>query len=219
MKIEINNPPEDFELWIDGVPYAVGDKPPKPQENRWSNALDVLEPLKTTGAWGRSNGGRGASAQEVNFNADRLPGDWYIPRVEEAATEFGLPVWILLGIFDRESNHGRSLDNNGYGDAGNGFGVGQVDSRYHTQAGKPDPYALEHMKQCCEIFTDYLRQIEQKHSGWADKYVLKGATVAYNSGVSNVVTISGMDKGTTGSDYGADTCCRMQLWKQKIHVY
>lgn len=197
---------------IDGIEGIWTPVEQKPQEYRWYAALDALEPDNPTGAWGRSGSGRAGSKREVDYNASRLPGEWYTERVEQAAAEFSLPPWMLMGIFDRESNHGRSLVN-GYGDNGHGFGVGQVDSRYHEQRGKPDPYALEHMRQCCEIFTDYLRQVEKKHPDWDDKYVLKGATVAYNSGVSNVVTINGMDKGTTGNDYGADTCARAQYWK------
>lgn len=202
------------EVYIDGVLYVPAEAAQKPPEasNRWEAALDALETTSPTGAWGKRRGGIAASRADVDYNRARLPGPWYMERVKQVAEIHNLPPWLLLGIFDRESNHGRALQN-GYGDNGNGFGVGQVDRRYHTQLGKPDPYAVEHMGQCCDIFTDYLRQIEKKHPGWADKYVLKGAVVAYNSGVKNVATIQNMDKGTTGDDYGADTCARAQYWK------
>lgn len=192
-------------VWTPGISKA----------RRWQVALDALEPDKPAGAWGRTGSGRAGSKSEVAYNASKLSNTWYPERVKQAASEFDLPFPLLMGIFDRESNHGRSLKN-GYGDNGHGFGVGQVDSRYHEQRGKPDPYALDHMRQCCEILSDYLGQVEKKHPDWADKYLLKGAVVAYNSGVSNVVTINGMDQGTTGNDYGADVCARAQYWQMLL---
>ena len=72
------------------------------------------------------------------------------------------------------------------------------------------------MAQCAEILTQYLADVEAKHPDWPDKYILKGALVAYNSGVKNVQSIEGMDRGTTGNDYGADTAARAQYWQELV---
>jgi len=202
-----------MEVIIDGVRYVPAqDNSPLPS-SRWYDALDVLELDKPTGAWGKLNGGVKASRADVDYNRKRLPASPYTENVEEAAKAYDLPPWLLMAIFDRESNHGRSLDSRGYGDRGNGFGVGQVDGRYHTQRGRPDPYSPEHMIQCAEILSSYLSDVKKKHPVWPDKYVLKGAVVAYNSGIKNVATVERMDVGTTGADYGADVCVRAQYWK------
>jgi hypothetical protein len=118
----------------------------------------------------------------------------------------------MLAIGCRESNHGASLDSNGWGDNSNGFGVMQVDKRYHDIQGSDNPRSMEHIRQATGIFVDFLGQVMDNHPDWDDKYALKGGVVAYNSGVSNVQSINGMDVGTTGNDYGADTMCRAQKY-------
>jgi hypothetical protein len=122
---------------------------------------------------------------------------------------------MLTAICCRESNQGHALDSNGEGDGGAAFGVGQVDKRYHTQRGRPDPYSYEHLEQAASIAAQYRDEVAAKHPDWADRYVLKGAAVAYNSGVGNVATIENMDGGTTGSDYGADVMARAQFYYAK----
>lgn len=188
--------------------------PEVPDNSRWSIALDELEYTKTSGAWGRYNGGRDASRTEVMWNIPRLTSQ-YKSNLKTVAEEVGIPFCVLLGISCRESNHGYSLDSNGTGDGGNGFGCLQVDKRYHDVQGRPDPYSMEHIRQAAGILMDYLGQVENNHPTWADKYILKGGIVAYNSGVSNVQTINGMDVGTTGNDYGADTAARAQIYREE----
>lgn len=88
----------------------------------------------------------------------------------------------------------------------------QVDKRYHEQQGRPDPYSYEHARQAGDILLDMLDEVIKKHPDWSDKYLLKGAVVAYNSGAANVQTIEKMDMGTTGNDYGADVMARAQYY-------
>ena len=57
---------------------------------------------------------------------------------------------------------------------------------------------------------------EDRHPDWSDENVLKGACVAYNSGVSNVVTIAGMNRGTTHNDYGDDVIARAQFYHENL---
>lgn len=192
---------------------------------RWQSAINSLEDDYPTGAWGMSDksayaqlrikGGTYASKAIVEYNAKRLPTKDYIKRVNTAARKFQLPTTLLLAVFGRESNHGRNL-NRGYGDKGKAFGVGQVDGRYHKQKGKTDPYSVAHMAQAAGILYSFLKLIESKHPDWDDKYKLKGAVVAYNSGPSNVRTIEGMDRGTTHNDYGADVMARAKYWSEYV---
>jgi hypothetical protein len=111
----------------------------------------------------------------------------------------------LAGIIIRESNAGETLDKNGMGDNGNAFGVAQVDKRFHNPCGmeKKDPWSKEHLNQSAAILKSNLDQVRKKHPKWSEKDVERGAIVAYNSGVGNVRTIDGMDKGTTHNDYSA----------------
>lgn len=197
----------------------------KPDVSRWLRALQDLEPDYPTGAWGMSartarvvvnmSGGRPASEAVVRINKNRRVSsrpDDYWERLKQVAKEYDIPGAVVMAICCRESNQGAALDRDGEGDAGNGFGVMQVDRRYHKQRGSGDPYSLEHLRQGCAIFSDYRETVAKDHPDWEDKYVLKGASVAYNSGTKNVATIKRMDKGTTGDDYGADVMARAQYY-------
>jgi soluble lytic murein transglycosylase-like protein len=125
---------------------------------------------------------------------------------------FDVPPALLAAIASRESRCGHVLSPDGTGDNGNGFGIMQVDKRFHRVVG--GPRSQEHIDQATEIFADFRSQVQNKHPTWADKDVLKGALAAYNSGIGNVQTIDGMDIGTTGNDYGSDTIARGQFYSQ-----
>jgi uncharacterized protein YgiM (DUF1202 family) len=132
-----------------------------------------------------------------------------------AANKFGVPGAVLAAIASRESRCGNCLTN-GWGDyhggQGYGFGIMQVDKRYHTVEGLPDPKSLEHIEQATGIFVNCLKQVQQKHPDWEERYVIKGAAVAYNAGLDTVQTKAGMDIGTTGNDYGSDVMARAQYY-------
>jgi hypothetical protein len=133
-----------------------------------------------------------------------------------AAAKFGVPAALLAAITSRESRGGNILNAQGWGDCHGGqcygFGIMQVDKRSHSIEGLPDPKSLEHIEQATGIFANCLQQVQQKHPNWEDRYVIKGAAVAYNSGLRNVQTKEGMDIGTTGNDYGSDVLARAQYY-------
>ena len=129
-----------------------------------------------------------------------------------AANKFGVPAALIAALASRESRCGNVLDRQGFGDKGNAFGILQVDKRFHTPEGISNPKGLEHIEQATGIFVEYLDQVEQKHAGWGDEFLLKGAVVAYNAGVSTVQTQNGMDIGTTGDDYGSDVIARAKFY-------
>lgn len=123
---------------------------------------------------------------------------------------FDVPPALLAAVASRESRCGHALKPDGTGDNGNGFGIMQVDKRFHSVVG--GPRSQEHVDQATAILADFRTKVQNKHPDWADEDVLKGALVAYNSGIGNVQTVGGMDVGTTGDDYGSDTIARGQFY-------
>jgi peptidoglycan hydrolase-like protein with peptidoglycan-binding domain len=171
---------------------------------------DILRRYQPSGASAATaaqdglSAGVGASHRMADTDRSRL-----LPYKEEfasAAQRYGVPPAVLAAIASRESRGGAALDSNGLGDNGNGFGLMQVDKRYHTPAG--GPYSQAHINQAASILRDYLDQVRAKHPSWPPEQQLRGAITAYNSGVSNVQTIEGMDRGTTGNDYSNDVWAR-----------
>ncbi|MGK7892362.1 MAG: peptidoglycan DD-metalloendopeptidase family protein [Xenococcus sp. (in: cyanobacteria)] len=138
----------------------------------------------------------------------------------QASLKFDISLAVTVAVASRETHLGTVLgiggNKPGWGDNNHGFGVMQVDRRYHTIQGKDDPFSQEHIEQALSIFANYRSQLLQKHPSWSDSYILKGTCAAYNSGVANVQTISGMDIGTTGNDYSNDVIARALFFKQHI---
>ena len=133
----------------------------------------------------------------------------YKTAFEEVGKKYDLPPALLAAIASRESRAGAMLDSRGRGDNGHGFGLMQVDFRYHKPAG--GPHSKEHIDQAAGILKDYFNQVKEKHPDWPREQQLRGALAAYNYGVDNVQTLSGIDKGTTGDDYSNDVWARAQF--------
>ncbi|HEX8702724.1 MAG TPA: peptidoglycan-binding protein [Myxococcaceae bacterium] len=171
--------------------------------------LSRYQPTGASAATARQDGlsaGVGASQQMARTDLSRL--QQYKGAFEAAAAKHGLPPALLAAIASRESRAGAALDSNGRGDGGNGFGLMQVDFRYHSPRG--GPYSAQHIDQAAGILKGMLNEVKAKHPSWSPEQQLRGAVAAYNSGVSNVQTIAGMDRGTTGNDYSNDVWARAQ---------
>lgn len=133
--------------------------------------------------------------------------------LRQVGTKFDVPPALIAALASRESRAGNVLDSQGFGDRGNAFGILQVDKRFHHPLeGTNSPTSLAHIEQAIEIFVSFRKQVQANHSTWEDEFILKGAVVAYNSGVNNVQTKNGMDIGTTGNDYGSDVIARAQFY-------
>jgi hypothetical protein len=139
-----------------------------------------------------------------------------VPAFERAAVQYGLPTSLLLAVASRESHAGAALDANGWGDGGHAFGVLQVDMRFHRIAGAASPTSHAHLLQGAGILRRALVQVVRKHPSWPPEKQLEGALCAYNSGVNNVQTLIGMNRGTTHNDYGADTLARAQWYQVRL---
>ncbi|NXT47013.1 LYG protein, partial [Pluvianellus socialis] len=118
---------------------------------------------------------------------------------------------VIAGIISRESHAGIVLEN-GWGDHGNGFGLMQVDKRYHKLVGSWD--SEEHLAQGTEILCGMIKAIQKKFPTWTKEQQLKGGISAYNAGPNNVQTYDRMDIGTTHNDYANDVVARAKFYKR-----
>ena len=185
---------------------------PQAAANAASNPNAILSRYKPTGAsatTARQDGlsaGVGASRQMARTDLPKIK--QYADEFAAAGKKYNLPPALLAAIASRESRGGSALDSRGLGDGGNGFGLMQVDKRYHTPQG--GPRGAGHIDQAAGILKSYRDQVKAKHPDWPPEQQLRGAVAAYNSGVSNVQTLQNMDKGTTGNDYSTDVWARAQ---------
>jgi peptidoglycan hydrolase-like protein with peptidoglycan-binding domain len=177
-----------------------------------SNPNAILSKYQPTGAsatTARQDGlSAGVGASQKMAQADLANLKKYKAAFEAAAAKHGLPPALLAAICSRESRGGAALDRNGRGDGGNGFGLMQVDFRSHTPAG--GPYSAEHIDQAAGILKSNLNAMKRAHPEWPPEQQLRGAVAAYNMGTSNVRTLAGMDRGSTGNDYSNDVWARAQ---------
>lgn len=184
--------------------------------DRWSKALAKAPTTGASAITARQDGlsaGIAASQQMAKTDLARVMA--IADRFRTAGDKFNLPPALLAAIASRESRCGNALVQ-GFGDGGNAFGIMQIDKRFHAIPDSQEPTAIAHIEQATSILANFLQQIIAKHPGWEDEFVLKGAAVAYNSGVANVQTKNGMDIGTAGNDYGSDVVARAQFYSEHL---
>ncbi|WHI47559.1 peptidoglycan-binding protein [Microbulbifer sp. JMSA004] len=187
----------------------------KHTNNRWSLALAAASTKGASARTARQDNlpsGVASSHKMARTDLERVLDLRELFRT--CGDKFDVPPALLAALASRESRAGNVLDKDGTGDKGHGWGVMQVDNRHHNPRG--GPYSIDHIEQATEIFVRFRRQVQEKRPEWEDKDVLKGAVVAYNSGVSNVQTIKRMDVGTTGNDYGNDVIARAQFYMKHL---
>jgi len=186
--------------------------------DRWSQALAKAP---TTGASARTAQqdhlppGVDSSHKMAEADLARVLQIADVLRAVGAAVD--VPAAVIAGLASRESRCGAVLDPKGFGDQGNAFGILQVDKRFHRLLGVDEgPRSRAHLEQAVGILVAFRDQMQTRHADWEDEFILKGAAVAYNSGVGNVQTKAGMDQGTTGDDYGSDVIARAQFYARHI---
>uniref|UniRef100_A0A8C0YMP8 Lysozyme g n=1 Tax=Cyprinus carpio carpio TaxID=630221 RepID=A0A8C0YMP8_CYPCA len=119
---------------------------------------------------------------------------------------------VIAAIISRESRAGAALKD-GWGDHGNGFGLMQVDKRYHTPVGAWD--SEQHVTQATEILIGFIKEIKVNFPKWTQEQCFKGGIAAYNKGVSRVTSYENIDVKTTGLDYSSDVVARAQWFRSK----
>lgn len=190
----------------------------KENKSKWLKALQACATNGCSTATAKANSiskGGVAASKKIMEKDFIFVENLFLLDVKKVANNYNVPWQIIVALASRESHLGKALgspsgSNPGWGDRNAAFGILQVDRRYHTIKGKPDPFSEAHVDQAIGIFASYRDQLIIKHPNWSDSNILKGACVAYNSGVSNVRTISGMNNGTTKGDYGDDVIARAQ---------
>nr|UHA56336.1 g-type lysozyme [Plecoglossus altivelis] len=153
---------------------------------------------------------KGVEASHKMAETDFKRASQYKSMVQKVGHSKGLAPAIIAGIMSRESRAGAALDH-GWGDHGNGFGLMQVDKRFHKPLGAWD--SEEHVTQATEILVGFITKIQKKFPKWPKEHQLKGGISAYNAGDKNVQTYERMDVGTTGDDYSNDVVARSQWFK------
>ncbi|XP_067853408.1 lysozyme g-like 1 isoform X2 [Heptranchias perlo] len=152
----------------------------------------------------------GVAASHKLMETDLQRVNKYETSINRVACANQIDPTIIKAIMSRETRGGNTLVN-GWGDNGNGFGLMQVDKRYHEPVGTWN--SEEHLTQGTRILTDMIKSIEKKFPTWTKEQQLKGGISAYNAGPSNVQTYARMDIGTTGNDYANDVVARAQWLK------
>nr|AAX09979.1 g-type lysozyme [Argopecten irradians] len=190
------------------------------------NALVVITLLAfSTGAWaasytchgdvrrlhptGEHNGGNAASHNDVKYDYNDLLNKKSC--YDQAGATYCIQPSVIAALASRESRGGRLLHStNGWGDHHHAYGILQCDIRYHscTQHAWDSCAHISQMVQ--EVLVPYINQVAHKHPTWSKEQQLLGGIAAYNSGVGNVQTWSGLDIGTTGNDYSNDVVARAQ---------
>jgi hypothetical protein len=201
----------------DGTGYAAGfyisiNQQATPK-SRWDAVLPNVPTIGASAATASQDGlAPGIAASETMAQSDLQRIKLLTNRFLTAAARFGIPAALLAATSSRESRAGNALDEFGWGDHGNGFGILQVDKNSHTILGSESPISQAHIEQATGILAANIDAVEAAHQDWDDVYILKGAVAAYNAGVSNVKTINGMDIGTTGDDYSSDVIARARYY-------
>merc|ERR1719495_2509054 len=117
----------------------------------------------------------------------------YKSMIKQVASEQCADAAYIAGIISRETRAGAQLGSDGYGADGHGYGLMQVDDRYHTIQG--GPYSLDNIMQGTQILIGGVNCVASNHRSWTQDQDLKGGLSGYNGGCGNVQSYDGMDVG------------------------
>lgn len=153
----------------------------------------------------------GVKASEAMAEMDRARVAPHKAKFVEAGKLFNLPPALLAAIASRETRCGNVLDNDGFGDHRNAFGIMQVDKRHHSPIETDDgPTGEAHIHQATEILSDNLDGVNRNFEGLSDSQSLQAAVSRYNGGSRRLPPRS--DEGTTGGDYMNDVWARARYY-------
>lgn len=158
-------------------PKKEEPKPPagKSKAAQQNDRLFKMSPGGPTGKFQQIAAARKANAEK------------YQDLAKQIGEKYNIPPAMALAWMNRESAYGDFLNNKGYSKFdGQGFGLFQVDKRYHTPKGGPADW--DHIDQAMGIYQGYVDDIKAKHPGWTEEEYLAAGLVAYNSGPGNART-------------------------------
>jgi peptidoglycan hydrolase-like protein with peptidoglycan-binding domain len=154
---------------------------------------------------GASQGGVKGSEELARQDAGRLSP--HKAAIEAAAAKYKLPPAVLAAIASRETRGGSQLDSRGYSIwDGQGYGVMQVDKRYHAAQGGPASQA--HFEHAAAILADNLADAKAKFPKATAAQQLQVAIAAYNAGMGGVDSVGSVDRFTHEGDYSNDVWAR-----------
>ncbi|XP_061436645.1 lysozyme g-like isoform X1 [Lethenteron reissneri] len=182
------------------------------QDKLSEREFDTREELLSLEAMHDTTRGVAASKKLVNADLNRLKN--YKTIIVATANAKCMDPAVIAAIISRESRAGALLVK-GFGDNGNGFGLMQVDKRFHNTVGTWD--SEDHLKQGTGILIDMISAIKKKFPNWTQDQQMKGGISAYNAGTRNVGSYANMDIGTTGDDYANDVVARAQYLRDSGH--
>ncbi|XP_039264538.2 lysozyme g-like [Styela clava] len=119
----------------------------------------------------------------------------YKSKILVAAKRYRVQAAVIAGIISRETRAGKVLRSDGFGFDRSGFGLMQVDRRFHRPQG--GAFSQTHINQGTKILIDMINGVKNKHPSWSQDMALKGGISAYNAGVRNVYSYNNVDDGTT----------------------
>uniref|UniRef100_A0A8C3FD12 Lysozyme g n=1 Tax=Chrysemys picta bellii TaxID=8478 RepID=A0A8C3FD12_CHRPI len=194
-------------LMILGLAALIGDQ---------TGCYGVINKVDTTGASCRTAKAErlpycGVRASTTIALRDLRAMNNYKTIIKSAGRKKCVDPAVIAGIISRESHAGKALKG-GWGDRGNGFGLMQVDKRYHKLVGRWNSEA--HVLQGTGILVNMIKGIRKKFPRWTKEQQLKGGISAYNAGLRNVQSYDKMDIGTTGNDYANDVVARAKYYKR-----
>jgi type VI secretion system secreted protein VgrG len=204
-------------------PTADPKKPTKPKE------LSTGKPKASPHAGAKANamlfkmhpGSRPESARTAMLR--KKLAEKYKPLALKLAKKYHLPPALILAWMSRESGLGEFLRKDGFSKFdGYGYGLLQVDRRYHHPHG--DPFGEPSCDQAIgDVFESMLAGVKKKHPGWTPEEQIAGALVDYNSGPGNAQTKpdgpggwAAMDGGTAGNDYSRDVWAQAQWYAEHL---
>jgi Transglycosylase SLT domain len=138
-----------------------------------------------------------------------------IAKFDLAGEKTNLPPALLAAIASRESRCGNVLDQDGFGNEENAFGIMQVDKRFHSLLGLPDPRSQEHIDQAAGILSEAFEQAQERFTDQPPARQLQAAVAAYNCGMAKVQSPAIADENTTGKDYSNDVWVRAQFYADR----
>lgn len=120
--------------------------------------------------------------------------------IERACKDADFPFpHLIAAIAERESDYGVTLDQNYRGDRGNGYGLFQIDQRYHSDFLKNNNWR--------DTYVSARYVIKLLISNYRQTGDLTGMVAAYNCGATGAKrgrAKGGWDYNTTGKDYARD---------------